>query len=408
MKFLLLALSISLVSCAHSSNAKRELTAPPSQVLNAWLQWEPGQILQARALVTLEKCPTMETDAGPVEMNERSSVQKDFPQKVCQANLPEKATTAKIGPLTLKAKRQINRVVVLGDTGCRLKAGKNGKPGSFQACDDPNQWPFQEVSLSAARLNPDLVIHTGDFHYREAPCPPDQKGCQGSSHGYGWKPWDEDFFTPARSLLTTAPWIFVRGNHEDCRRAGEGWLRYLAPGAPQTCTEKIPNFTVDFASHEMAVVDVASSRELQLRLSELKETSKHRWLLIHRPFLTTGSTSDFAEKPALAPVVLTPGQVSLALVGHVHVLSLNQFSDLRPIEMIVGNGGTALDTSISFMKKEKGDQWTEFWDFGFLVFDRKGESQWDVAIYNRQGNVHKKCELREFKKKKSQLKCPSR
>ena len=28
-------------------------------------------------------------------------------------------------------------------------------------------------------------------------------------------------------LLATAPWILLRGNHEDCSRAGEGWFRFL-------------------------------------------------------------------------------------------------------------------------------------------------------------------------------------
>ncbi len=36
-----------------------------------------------------------------------------------------------------------------------------------------------------------------------------------------------DFFTPTAPLLAAAPWVMVRGNHEVCNRAGQGWYRYL-------------------------------------------------------------------------------------------------------------------------------------------------------------------------------------
>ena len=55
------------------------------------------------------------------------------------------------------------------------------------------------------------------------------RGCAGSPWGYGWDAWDADLFTPARPLLAAAPWIVVRGNHESCNRAGQGWWRFLDP-----------------------------------------------------------------------------------------------------------------------------------------------------------------------------------
>ncbi len=65
------------------------------------------------------------------------------------------------------------------------------------------------------------------IEYREDECPAGNTGCAGSPSGYGWAPWNADFFAPAAPLFAAAPWVMVRGNHEDCSRAGEGWFRFL-------------------------------------------------------------------------------------------------------------------------------------------------------------------------------------
>ena len=61
------------------------------------------------------------------------------------------------------------------------------------------------------------------------PAPDGNPKCRGSPWGYGWDAWNADFFAPARDLLAAAPWVFVRGNHESCARAGQGWWRFLDP-----------------------------------------------------------------------------------------------------------------------------------------------------------------------------------
>ena len=118
---------------------------------------------------------------------------------------------------------EIKQIVVIGDTGCRLK-------GTFtQDCNDPVKWPFAVVARLAAARRPDLVIHVGDYHYRETACPDTQPGCAGSPHGDNWAVWQKDFFNPAAPLLAAAPWVLVRGNHELCSRGGHGWFRLLDP-----------------------------------------------------------------------------------------------------------------------------------------------------------------------------------
>jgi hypothetical protein len=37
-------------------------------------------------------------------------------------------------------------------------------------CSDPKAWPVATVAASALSTNPQLLIHDGDYHYREAQC----------------------------------------------------------------------------------------------------------------------------------------------------------------------------------------------------------------------------------------------
>ena len=132
------------------------------------------------------------------------------------------------------------RIVIIGDTGCRVKDSAQLPPperkadgkSEIQNCEDPKKWPFQQVAGAAAAEKPDLVIRADDYLYRETPCPEPSK-C-GAVYGYDWPAWDADFFTPAASLLSAAPWIFVRGNHDDCGRASQSFYLFLDPRAGAT------------------------------------------------------------------------------------------------------------------------------------------------------------------------------
>ncbi|MGS0757955.1 metallophosphoesterase, partial [Roseateles sp. GG27B] len=141
---------------------------------------------------------------------------------------------------------------------------------AFQDCNDPAAWPFAAVARSAAAKRPDLVVHIGDMHYRESPCPADRSGCSGSAWGYGDDAWQADFFRPAAPLLAAAPWLFVRGNHESCGRAGLGWFRFFDARRwqPQnSCVDpqndSVADFTAPFAvpltaDTQLLVFDTAS------------------------------------------------------------------------------------------------------------------------------------------------------
>jgi hypothetical protein len=79
-----------------------------------------------------------------------------------------------------------------------------------------------------AGFNPDLVLHIGDYHYRENACPPDIAGCQGSPWGYGWDTWQADLFRPPRRCWPRRRGWWCAATTRNAR-AGQGWSRFLDP-----------------------------------------------------------------------------------------------------------------------------------------------------------------------------------
>src|SRR5665213_564043 len=243
MKKLLLSLLLSLVpAVAQAADS-------------AWVQ-ATANGYEARIVTTAAACPVLHTDKGDAALSVRAAASADFPM-ICAAALPAGATRATIAGTALPLPvANPQRILVLGDTGCRIKGA------ALQACNDPAKWPFPQVAAAAAALKPDLVIHLGDYLYRESPCPPGDAGCAGSPWGDNWTTWQADFYTPAAPLLAAAPIVLVRGNHEDCARAGSGWLRLQGPSAnPDSCVPHLPVYAVDLGSLRLAVMDDASASD---------------------------------------------------------------------------------------------------------------------------------------------------
>src|ERR1700741_4107213 len=129
--------------------------ADDSSVVARWVQLGPGGAAETRAVVSGNTCPAA--------MQPRAAASADFPLE-CAAP----AAAPKPAP---------ERILVLGDTGCRIK-------GSLvQPCNEPTQWPFAALAQAAAKCKPDLVIHVGDYLYRETPCPAGNTGCAGTPYG---------------------------------------------------------------------------------------------------------------------------------------------------------------------------------------------------------------------------------
>jgi hypothetical protein len=204
--FLLLLSALSLLTLACDDHS----TSSSSGIQSMWVQMGSSGHVFARVITENPGCPNIRLDGFLQEMEVREEPsEKDFPVLVCEAIIPSGTTSASIEGRRLRLPKQNpKRIVIIGDTGCRI-AGDG-----VQACNDPEAWPFEKIAESAAAWGPELVIHVGDYFYRESPCPEGNAGCEGSPFGDNWETWDADFFTPASALLDSAPWVYTRGNHE--------------------------------------------------------------------------------------------------------------------------------------------------------------------------------------------------
>jgi hypothetical protein len=325
-----------LAACAPLP-ASETLGGPAPEAL--WVQADARGAWAIRALTAAAQCPTlrwaqgelpMQTRAAPGRVAPRSDAVQadtkpaDFPSRSCEVAWPAGAAEVQLGAQHLKRPAaEPRRIVLIGDTGCRMKASEL----AFQDCNDAERWPFARVARRAAAMAPDLVIHLGDLHYRESPCPVDKPGCAGSPWGYGDDAWAADLFRPAAPLLAAAPWVFVRGNHESCSRAGAGWFRYLDArpwSAQAACVTPQHDAAAEFtepyavalsADTQLIVFDsafaagkaypaghpVAARYAAQLqRVEALARNKAHSFFLNHHPVLAFGGSASGQPKPGHA------------------------------------------------------------------------------------------------------------
>ena len=357
----------------------------------------PEGVPVARVITAAGQCPTIEVDGVARPMTVRMPAEtipvrpsrSDLPPPkasvfnvmTCEATLPVNASSAMVDGQSLPLpKAQPRRIVLLGDTGCRIASTYN----AFQSCDDPVAWPFERIANAAADTAPDLVIHVGDYHYRESACPPTHPGCAGSPWGYGFDVWQADFFQPARRLLASAPWIVVRGNHESCNRAGQGWWRFLdtRPVAPQqncnlAADDDIGNYSAPYAvplgrnadtqflvfdSSWVGVTPIPPTdlmyRNYHAQFQEifaLGARTPRAFFMSHHPVLGFASNPGNPQSPfpgngglqsvlaPLYPTVLFPPNIEALLSGHNHILEVVNFATPHPPQFITGNGGDWAD-----------------------------------------------------------------
>jgi len=321
--------------------------------------------------------------------------------------------------------RTARRIVLIGDTGCRLKAASD----AWQACNEPGKWPFDRVARAAAAMHPDLVVHVGDYHYRENACPPDVTGCRAAAWGYGWDAWSADFFQPAAPLLAAAPWIMVRGNHESCDRAGQGWWLLLDPHplrAGQDCADPASDFTGNHtapyavelgAGSRLIVTDFSAIGEKPLsgehlaryrsdaeRVRALAVPGRTNFVTSHYPFgaVTMGGdgglhigNAAIGDAFGAANYVPDLPHVTAMLAGHVHILQYSA-SDRAPVQIVTGFSGTAEDpaaapATIAALQRIPGgedvrDIVSRFGEFGFGLLERKGRT-WQLTAYRADGRM---------------------
>lgn len=425
-----------LAACACTQNAPppaapapiaRQASAahPPGEVLSAWAQLGPDGVAEARAVTLGGACPKIAFgNSAAAAMSARAAAGGGFPL-LCSAVIPPGAEAAQIveeGPrgdgapqadriMLPQVASEPKRILILGDTGCRIKGS------ATQACNDPARWPFPAVAAAAARLRPELVIDVGDYLYRESACPKDDAGCAGTPFGDNWPTWSADFFAPAAPLLAAAPWVFTRGNHEDCARAGAGWTRLLGPGAfdaSAPCPAHLAPYSAPEGAMRLVVMDDANAPDTsvdeemtQVYRAEFAALSKQQgpiWLVMHRPIwgaikgplgIPVGGNATLIEAVGEAGIAKP---VTLMLSGHVHAFEAINYDAKAPPLLVAGVGGDKLDETPQDLKGAifQGRSGVAVKDglsidgFGFVMMAKAADG-WSVELYDSNGGLERRC-----------------
>lgn len=407
----------------------------------------------ARVITTASRCPKIDMDGRrsamvvrarpetlvqrPTQSTPENSKPSEFPVLVCDAAIPARTTRASIeGQRLSRVDAHVRRIVVIGDTGCRLKAADS----AYQACNDPKAFPFAQIAKRAAAWKPQLVIHVGDYHYRENPCPEGDVGCAGSPWGYGWDAWNADFFAPGQPLLVAAPWVVTRGNHENCPRAGQGWWRLLDPRplVPKRDCNHVEDDAIGDAASVYAVpigdgtriivADLAMAPDKAIApddprfrqfaaaydaIGSLSSGSIFSFLATHKPILgiaatshggtnalhtaTIGTQSVFASKN---PDIL-PKSVDAILSGHVHVWEQVSYPARYASQFITGFSGTVEDVAplperlpagyspVADVMPDAFSSWIG--GFGYMTLERRGPRRWVAIVRNVDGREVNRC-----------------
>ena len=388
-------------------------TEPGAPSAPAWLELGPdGQII-ARVITSAE-CPALTTDGTDAPMKKRAPASEAFPVFACEATVPSGTISASVlGKELPLPDGPVRRIAVIGDTGCRL----NDWEKKYQACNDEDAWPFAQIAQAVADWEPDLIVHVGDYLYRESPCPEGMDGCEGSPHGDNWATWDADFFSPAAPLLGVAPWLFMRGNHETCDRNALGWFAFLDPRPYEaTCQRFTAPYVTALPGVTFAVIDSAEAADTTDTPEETAEYARQfallgdispagTWLVTHRPVrgILAGKGTEFEVVNATYGSA-TDGSLradyDVVLSGHIHLAESITFdrSSERPAQLISGNAGTALDEipTASPTADELGDptvaQAETLATFGFMTIEPH-QNGWIATQRDMQGEALLECTL---------------
>lgn len=172
------------------------------------------------------------------------------------------------------------------------------------AYGDSRSFPdrHQRVAELASRLEPELVLHTGD------------QVANGTQRGQ----WKEQFFDPAAKLFGRVPVLTSLGNHE--QKSGN-YFEYLAlPGKEQY-------YSLDFGNAHIVVLDsntwgtsARDSEQYQWLREDLSQKRPTRWTVVgfHHPLFSAH------DKRAINPArwdwcpLLEDMGMDLVLTGHDH------------------------------------------------------------------------------------------
>lgn len=417
---------VSIVTLEQAESAAVAAPAPDYY----WVELGPDNLVLARAVMLNGSCPDITVDGTAAAMQQRGSAPPPgFSEAVvCEYSLPDGTASASIGSQNLALpKTSLQRVVVVGDTGCRVKGS------DIQDCTGQGSgelWDFDDVADAIAASNPDLIVHVGDYHYREyGTC---DARCIQANIGYTWVSWQADFFDPAKTILKQAPWVFIRGNHEDCSRAWKGWFYLLDPhkladNPWSNCADYTDPYQLTLGSQQIIVMDTAVIPDDYSATPDPAAVTRYAnefnsvenmaagqssaWLSTHRPIWAIASFVDSSGNPALAATDRTLQQaiakstnqqlpnppINALLAGHIHQFERINLDNNRPVQLVFGGGATELDPQITDqLLNDNPDVLQELGvsksdldllhEISFGVMDKNTGCGWNVDVRDSSGN----------------------
>jgi len=131
---------------------------------------------------------------------------------------------------------EIQRIVVFGDTGCRIKEEDSKLPGSKRVAlhQSGNACRANSAGFSDSRWRLSLSGILWSI------------GVRGYPNRLRMGRVECGLLHTLSPLFAAAPWVMVRGNHKNCSRAAEGWFRFLDRATEDpSCSEMGPPYVVD-------------------------------------------------------------------------------------------------------------------------------------------------------------------
>ena len=217
----------------------------------------------------------------------------------------------------------------------------------------------------------------------------------------------------------------LRGNHEDCARAGTGWFFLLSPQAmpARGCANKTNPYYLNLGNVILGVLDTAhigdshagySTEEWSVNVKSVLTNMKKiagtnaTWLLMHHPvwvqtkLLPDGEVTELESKPVEEdprPNIrnLVKG-VALILSGDTHAFeALVPHEADRAVQLVAGTAGTKLENKFDADEKPikmsgiEGTLWSRV-AFGFVMLTRDDDG-WKAAFYDPEGTKLLNCTL---------------
>jgi Calcineurin-like phosphoesterase len=376
-------------------------------VLAAWVQYAADGKPHARAVAPLT-CPALSYDGGSSAMRQRAAAARGFTDVVCDAAIPSGAANLNVeGTRLPQPVRAPRTIVVIGDTGCRMKDQEQ------QNCGDIYDWPFPKITQTIAAVHADLVVHVGDYYYRENNCPAVMTKCE-NRWGDTSISWNADWLSPGKPLFAAAPLVLTRGNHEDCNRGGAGWYRYLDPGdATKTCAAGTVDGSMPWAAtfDGLRIVvgdsagdpsDTASdatrigyyTTAFRAAQSLAAEAHGETWFVTHRPPYANAN-----ETQAILGMKWNFAPFGVVLSGHIHDFETIDLAGYAPM-IINGESGDDMDdagTAAAAIRDLKAYTFATpppfgTKQFGFAVYTRNA-NRWTISLRDVDGIERRACSL---------------